>query len=147
MRLAHRWSRTGTPDNAAFRFYFFMPSLTTAIRASIAFFVSFALLGIAAGVWAQCPPNCKFENPIKSQDFVKLLESVSKTLRQYAIPLAVFAIIIVGVWLVVAGASGNESQVAKAKQLLFWAVVGAAIVAGATVLVEAARLFAVSLGG
>ena len=114
--------------------------------ASVCFVVATIVLGAAAVVFSACPPDCVFDNPLRSGDLVTILKSVSEALRLFFLPLAAFGIVVMGLWLIIAAASGNQGQVQSSKKFLFWAVIGAAIIAGAVVLVEAARQFAASLG-
>lgn len=90
---------------------------------------------------AACPgpvgnPN-GFPNPICAQTFLELIQSVAKAVRLIAVPFAVIAIIIVGFRFVAAAAGGKVEEVAKARKLFLWVLIGSAIIVGATILVEA----------
>lgn len=136
MPSAHPWLRIGIRD-----FYMRIVSILGVVMTVVMF-------GAPSFIYAQCPPTCVYTNPIVSgSDFVTILTSVSETLRLFFLPLAAFGIVVMGLWLIIAAASGNQAQVQNSKKFLFWAVIGAAIIAGAVVLVEAARQFAASLGG
>lgn len=101
----------------------------------------FAILGIAHSVYALV-----IENPISpTSNFPRLIEKIAVAVRTIAIPLAGVAIVFVGFKFVIAAASGNQSELTKAKTMLLWVLVGTAIIIGASVLAEAVVNFARTL--
>lgn len=68
-------------------------------------------------------------NPLESEDFTSLMESISQLVVEIGIPIAVIFIIYSGLRLVTA--RGNEESIKKAKIGLLWAIVGAGILIGA----------------
>lgn len=77
-------------------------------------------------------------NPIAAKSFPCLIQTISLAAIQVAIPLAVVTIIIAGLRFIIASVSGKADGVAKAKQLLLWAVIGTAIVVGSFAIATAA---------
>lgn len=89
---------------------------------------------------AECPPSDNpnaYPNPICANTFLELIQSVAEAARTIAVPFAVIAIIIVGFRFVAAAAGGKTEEVAKARKLFLWVLVGSAIIVGSTILVEA----------
>ncbi|MEK7541264.1 MAG: hypothetical protein AAB533_00210, partial [Patescibacteria group bacterium] len=83
-------------------------------------------------------------NPIASKSFPCLVKALSDAAITIAVPVAVVAIIFAGLKFVIAGAQGNEGEIKKARSMLFWIVVGTAVVVGSFVL---ARVGVDFLGG
>jgi len=83
-------------------------------------------------------------NPITATSFPCLVKTVTGAAIQIAVPLAVIAIIIAGVRFIIAGVKGSEGEITKAKTMLLWVVIGAAVVTGSFVIANAAVVF---LGG
>src|SRR3989344_4695949 len=68
-------------------------------------------------------------NPLKTDSFTSLMESISQLAVEIGIPIAALFIIYSGLKLVMA--RGNEEDIKKAKTGLLWAVVGSGILIGA----------------
>jgi len=83
-------------------------------------------------------------NPITSRNFPCLVKAITAAAIQIAVPLAVVAIIIAGVRFIIAAVSGNEGEITKAKTMLWWVLIGTAVVVGSFVIANAAVGF---LGG
>lgn len=84
------------------------------------------------------------DNPITATSFECLIKTITGAAIQIALPLAVVAIIIAGVRFIIAGVRGSDAEITKAKTMLFWVVIGAAVVVGSFVIANAAVQF---LGG
>jgi hypothetical protein len=100
---------------------------------------------------ARCPPPSPgiycIEPFTSSTDDVEIICSLATSIRQFALLLAVFAIIFVGVQLVIAAASGNEGKLAQTKSWLWYVVIETAIIVPATILVNAAVRFSAEICG
>ena len=68
-------------------------------------------------------------NPLKTDSFTSLMESISQLAVQIGIPIAALFIIYSGLKLVMA--RGNEEDIKKAKTGLTWAIIGSGILIGA----------------
>ena len=68
-------------------------------------------------------------NPLKTDSFTSLMESVSQLAVEIGIPIAALFIIYSGLKLVMA--RGNEEDIKKAKTGLTWAIIGSGILIGA----------------
>lgn len=79
----------------------------------------------------------KFPNPIAVDSFLGLVKAIANAVRDIAIPFAALAIIFVGFKFVAASAAGKPEQVAKARTLFLWVLIGTAIIVGASLLAEA----------
>lgn len=77
------------------------------------------------------------DNPIKAADFPTLIEELAHALLIVGLPLAAFAILLVGFKLAVSASSGDQKGVQEAKKALVWVLIGSAIVIGAAVLAQA----------
>lgn len=101
----------------------------------------FAILGIADFAYA-----LEITNPISPvSSFPQLIDRIASALRTIVMPLAIAAIIFVGFKFVNAAASGNQAELTKAKTMLWWVLIGTAIVIGASVLAQAVVNFASGL--
>lgn len=99
-------------------------------------------LGIANFAYA-----LDIQNPIAPvSSFPQLIDRIASALRTIVMPLAIAAIIFVGFKFVSAAASGNQAELTKAKTMLWWVLIGTAIVIGASVLAQAVVNFASGLG-
>jgi ABC-type amino acid transport system permease subunit len=79
-----------------------------------------------------------FFNPLGStSDFFAFINKILDVLIQIGIPILVLFIVFAGFKFVTA--RGNESDVTKAKDALFWAVIGGAVLIGAKVIAEVIR--------
>ncbi|MEY2640652.1 MAG: hypothetical protein RL150_45 [Candidatus Parcubacteria bacterium] len=76
----------------------------------------------------------QFTNPIRKGSIQEILTAVLDFLTAIGAILAVLFTVYAGFLFVTA--RGNEGQLGKAKQTLFWTLVGAVIVLGAFVLAE-----------
>ena len=77
-------------------------------------------------------------NPLVSKSFPCLIKTLSLAAIQVAVPIAVVAIIIIGVRYILAAVGGKSGEMAKIHTLLFWTLVGTAVVVGSFVLASAA---------
>ena len=68
-------------------------------------------------------------NPLKTDSFTSLMESISQLAVEIGIPIAALFIIYSGLKLVMA--RGNEEDIKKAKIGLTWAIIGSGILIGA----------------
>ena len=68
-------------------------------------------------------------NPLKTDSFTSLMESISQLAVEIGIPIAALFIIYSGLKLVMA--RGNEEDIKKAKTGLTWAIIGSGILIGA----------------
>lgn len=85
----------------------------------------------------------QFKNPLKSQSFEALVQSLAKWVAAIALPIAAIFIIYSGFLFVTAG--GNQSKIDAAKTTFYWTIIGAAIVVGAWALATAIVNFASKL--
>ena len=68
-------------------------------------------------------------NPLKTDSFTALMESISQLAVEIGIPIAALFIIYSGLKLVMA--KGNEESIKDAKKGLLWAIIGSGILIGA----------------
>lgn len=88
----------------------------------------------------------EIQNPIApTSSFPQLIQSIAEAVRIIAIPLATVAIIFVGFKFTVAAARGDEKGLGEAKKMLWWVLIGTAIIIGASILAEAVVNFASTL--
>ncbi len=85
----------------------------------------------------------QFCNPLTSQSFEALVQSLANWVTAIALPIAAIFIIYSGFLFVTAG--GNQSKVDAAKTTFYWTIIGAAIVVGAWALASAIVNFASKL--
>ena len=86
-----------------------------------------------------------FENPIASKTFEELILNISKSVLQVALVIAPVFIIIAGIRFLTAAAAGNEAGITAAKKLLWWTLIGTAIVVSAYAVATAIINFASEL--
>jgi Na+-driven multidrug efflux pump len=96
------------------------------------FVVIFAIFTVSSVTYAAI-----FTNPIGSDSFPELFNSVAKALITIAIPLAVVAIIIAGLRFVIAGSKGDQAEITQVRKIFWWIVIGSAIIVGGSLLVNA----------
>lgn len=84
----------------------------------------------------------QFQNPIKSGNAMGLIKSVVAQIFPFVITLISLLILYIGFRMAVAAGSGNPAELTRWRKLLMYALIGAAIVAGARVLVDAISKFA-----
>lgn len=87
---------------------------------------------------ADCNDPLKFCNPITADSFPALITAIAEAVRQIGTVLAVAAIIFVGLRFVIAAASGDTGALTKARQMLWYVLIGTVIVVGASYLAEVA---------
>ncbi|OGZ42005.1 MAG: hypothetical protein A3C80_02565 [Candidatus Ryanbacteria bacterium RIFCSPHIGHO2_02_FULL_45_43] len=92
------------------------------------------LFTIAGAVYAD------FEPPTASRTFFDLVLHLLQKVAKYALPLVGVAIVWAGFRIV--SAQGNEEQLREAKRMLYWSIIGTAIVVGAGVIALAVINFA-----
>ena len=83
----------------------------------------------------------EFKNPVQSTDLASLIKSIVDQLFPFAITLTAVGILAYGFLYVVYSGSGNEGGIKKLKGLMLWLIIGAAIVAGSKVIVDAVVKF------
>lgn len=71
-------------------------------------------------------------------------ERIAEFLLLYGMPFVVIFLVIAGFMFVTA--RGNEEQLTKAKTMLFWTIIGAAIIIGANIIAAAIADFGGKLG-
>lgn len=103
--------------------------------------VAFLFMIAGGGVLAQAPGE--IPNPIHSNDFYDVLMGLAKFAYRIGIPVLTFFIVLAGIMFV--AAQGNEEKIKKAKTMLYWTVMGAAIIMGAVTLATIVINFAKSL--
>ena len=82
--------------------------------------------------------NVKVDNPIGSVNTVDdLISQIIRLALLVGVPILVLVFIWIGFMFV--KAQGNETKLKEAKQALWWAIVGAFLLLGASVLGEAIR--------
>lgn len=85
----------------------------------------------------------QFQNPLTSQSFEALVQSLANWVAAIALPIAAIFIIYSGFLFVTAG--GNQTKVDAAKTTFYWTIIGTAIVVGAWTLATAIVNFAKGL--
>lgn len=75
-------------------------------------------------------------NPIAAKNFPCLIRALSQAAIQIVVPIAIVAIIFAGLKFIIAGAQGNDGKIKEARNMLFWIVIGTAVVVGSFVLAE-----------
>jgi len=83
-------------------------------------------------------------NPLKTDSFTSLMESISQLAVEIGIPIAALFIIYSGLKLVTA--RGNEDAIKDAKKGLTWAIIGSGILIGAWTIMKILQSTAESLG-
>ncbi len=83
------------------------------------------------------PGGSELKNPLNSDSFVALVESIAKLAAQIGIPIAAIFIIYSGLLFVTA--RGNEKQLQKARTNFVWALIGTGILLGAWIIAVAIR--------
>lgn len=89
-----------------------------------------------------CQPG-QFCNPLTSQSFEALVQSLANWVAAIALPIAAIFIIYSGFLFVTA--SGNQSKIDAAKTTFYWTIIGTAVVVGAWALATAIVDFAKKL--
>lgn len=97
---------------------------------------------IPGGPSGTCSPN-QFCNPLASQSFEALVQSLANWVAAIALPIAAIFIIYSGFLFVTAG--GNQSKLDAAKTTFYWTMIGTAITVGAWALATAIVDFAQKL--
>jgi uncharacterized membrane protein YhiD involved in acid resistance len=85
------------------------------------------IMGSAALAYAQP----QYPNPISYLTLQELIEQLLYYLQLIAIPLAVLALVVSGIYFIAASVKGEAGQLQTAKKLLFWALIGTILVVGA----------------
>lgn len=83
-------------------------------------------------------------NPLKTDSFTSLMESLSQLAVQIGIPIAALFIIYSGLKLVMA--RGNDESIKKATTGLTWAIIGSGILIGAWTIMKILQSTVESLG-
>lgn len=73
-------------------------------------------------------------NPIAAKNFPCLIQVLSQAAIQVVVPVAIVAIIWAGLKFIIAGSQGNEGEIKRARDMLFWVIIGTAVVVGSFVL-------------
>ncbi len=104
----------------------------------VSVFIIFGILMPVLSARATChDTGTTIPNPISVCSFEELIASIISQLVPIAVMLSAAAIIFVGFRLVIATARGNEAEITKSKNLLWYALVGTAILVGASALAAA----------
>ena len=107
----------------------------------------FAMLGMVPYISAAEPTIYALPNPLGKTDTVTaLIGSISAAVIQIALPIAVVAIIVVGLRLLIAAVSGETGKITEAKKMLWWVLIGTAVVVGSSALALAVTQFVQDLG-
>lgn len=99
------------------------------------------LLFIAASSYGASPGD--FEDPTTSENFATILTGIANFVIRVGIPVLTFFIVWTGVKFVLA--QGNEEKLTEARTMLYWVLLGGAIVMGAGVLAQIVINFALTL--
>lgn len=102
----------------------------------------FGMLMVAFSTVAQTPPKANpdsstYPSPIPFKDLSGLIIQILTYIQSVAIPLAIIAVVIVGIQFIYGAATGNQALISRSKSLLLWILIGAAIVIGAVYLATA----------
>lgn len=97
----------------------------------------FGIIAVAPFVHAACPTTGGIPNPIAACDFLDLVDSIFRQLLPIAGTLAAVAIIFVGFKLLLASIAGNPGKIEEAKKMLWYVLLGSAIIVGSSVLAKA----------
>lgn len=89
------------------------------------------MLATAHPALAQTIPN-----PIGAQSFLDLINALAKAITQIGGLFAVVAIVIVGFKFLAASVSGDTKSLGEARKMLWWVLIGTAIVVGSSVLAQ-----------
>jgi len=108
---------------------------------NINYFVILSSVVSPIGIYAQSELNRFTE----SRTFGEIVLKLAGALTIVALPFLVVFLIIAGFLFVTA--QGNEQQLAKAKNTLFWTVIGAALIIGSWAIAIAVGRFGAGLGG
>lgn len=82
-------------------------------------------------------------NPLGVKTFGDFITKIFDALQPIILALAVFFIVLAGFQFLTA--QGNEEKIKKAKETLFWTVIGVAVAIGARILIEVIRDILISL--
>ena len=110
------------------------------------------IIGVLLFIWAS-PTNaqpCVIGNSIQSttglcnptagQTLKDILNVLVDFLFTYGLPFVIIFMVIAGFMFVTAG--GNEERITKARAVLFWTIIGAAVIVGAKIIAVAIQNFA-----
>lgn len=86
-------------------------------------------------------PPIVIENPIGTQTIEDLIASVAGQLTQFALVLAVFAIVVVGFKFVFAAVNGDPTGITQARKMLWLVLLGVAIIVSAQLIALAVQNF------
>ncbi len=95
----------------------------------------FSMLASTHSVLAQSTSK-DIPNPIGVKSFSCLIKALSEAAITIVVPIAIVAIIFAGLKFIIAGAKGDEGGIKQARTMLFWVVIGTAVVVGSFVLAE-----------
>ena len=98
------------------------------------------------GFWikiAKAQIQFQVDNPIKATNFSQVVLAFAKLLVQIGIPLVTIFIVFAGFKFV--AARGKPEELKSARQMLFWTLVGAAVIIGAYAIATAVVNFAQQL--
>ena len=116
------------------------------LRINLSFLLVIAVFFILAAPFAHaglCVERCYFfNNPLTSGDLGELIKSVIDQIFPLAIMILVLIIIGYGFLYVYYSSTDNQSGLKKLKENAIKLLIGAAIIAGSKVIVEAVKLFA-----
>ena len=103
----------------------------------------YGMLGVVCFVAAQTSGSINIENPLSpnTSTLVDLITSITTQLTPFAITIAIFSIVLIGVKFVFAAVQGDASGIKEARKYLLWVIIGTAIVVAANGLAAATRDF------
>ncbi|MBI4114408.1 MAG: hypothetical protein HY445_01030 [Candidatus Niyogibacteria bacterium] len=112
--------------------------------------IPFSILNLAflAIAYAQdctgASPDCT-PNPVESGTFGELITKLALIITEVSLPFVVFFLILAA--LIFVFARGNPEQLTRAKKIMWWAIIGAAIIVGAWTIAIAIDNFGKALTG
>ena len=108
-------------------------------------FVAFSGILIAGSVRADSSASVRIDSPTVAKDFQELVTSVLAYLIPLALTVSTIAIIIVGFQYVFYAATGDTGKLPEVRKRLFYVLIGAVVLIGASAIAEAVRQFASGL--
>ncbi|PIR69563.1 MAG: hypothetical protein COU47_02300 [Candidatus Niyogibacteria bacterium CG10_big_fil_rev_8_21_14_0_10_46_36] len=90
-------------------------------------YAAFFILNIA--LFHRASAQSEIDNPVDSGTFGELITKIAAIITQVTLPLVILFLILAGAMFVFG--RGNPQQLARAKTIFWWTVIGAAIIVGA----------------
>lgn len=108
-------------------------------------FMAAALFPVIVAAQGTAVGPITFEPFTNQRDAIELICAVTRDIRWVALYVAVAGILFLGFQMVAAASTGNRGKLEQYKKIIIWVVAGAAIIAGAMVIVRAVVQFAAEL--